>query len=67
MIIRNSAKCLKCGEEIESKFRHDFRSCKCGALSVDGGKDYLRRVFSRKDDWVETSVMDEEEPNATAG
>jgi tRNA(Ile2) C34 agmatinyltransferase TiaS len=44
-IIRNSAKCLKCGDEIESAHRHDFKSCKCGAISVDGGKDYIRRVW----------------------
>ena len=43
-IIRNSGKCLKCGDEIESKHRHDFVECKCGAIAVDGGKEYLRRV-----------------------
>lgn len=43
-IIRNSARCKKCGEEIESRHRHDFRSCSCGAISVDGGRAYLRRV-----------------------
>ena len=34
-----------CGDEIESKHRHDFVTCKCGACSVDGGHDYLRRCF----------------------
>ena len=43
MIITNKAKCLKCGDVIESKHRHDFVTCKCGALSVDGGRDYLKR------------------------
>ena len=42
-IIRNSAKCAKCGDEIESKHRHDFVSCKCRAIFTDGGKDYMRR------------------------
>ena len=42
-IIRNMAKCALCGDIIESKFRHDFVRCKCGAIFVDGGKDYLRR------------------------
>lgn len=42
-IIRNSARCRKCGEEIESRHRHDFRQCKCGAIFVDGGRDYIRR------------------------
>ena len=45
MIIRNAAKCLKCGETIESKHRHDFVSCSCGNLFVDGGKDYIRRGY----------------------
>ena len=43
IIRRNSAICLKCNEEIESKHRHDFVSCGCGSIFVDGGRDYLRR------------------------
>lgn len=42
-IIRNRCKCAKCGDVIESKYRHDFVTCKCGAIAVDGGKDYLKR------------------------
>ena len=42
-IIRNAARCKKCGDEIESENRHDFVTCSCGALSVDGGLDYLKR------------------------
>ena len=38
----NKAKCLRCGDIIESKHRHDFRECRCGNLFVDGGKDYIR-------------------------
>lgn len=43
-IIVNKIKCKKCGDIIESKHRHDFKFCKCQAVAVDGGKDYLRRV-----------------------
>ena len=39
----NKARCRKCNDIIESKFRHDFQQCKCGAIFVDGGKDYCRR------------------------
>ena len=46
-IIRNRMKCKTCGEIIESTSRHDFKFCKCGAVAVDGGKDYLRRVESK--------------------
>ena len=44
-IIRNMARCKKCGEVIESKHRHDFVWCKCGTIAVDGGLDYIRRGF----------------------
>jgi hypothetical protein len=43
-IIKNAAQCLSCNDIIESKHRHDFVTCRCEKLSVDGGHDYLRRV-----------------------
>jgi hypothetical protein len=46
VIKRNRAKCLKCKKIIESKSRHDFVTCKCGNLSVDGGKDYAKRALA---------------------
>ena len=55
-IARNSAKCLVCGDVIESKHRHDFVTCSCGNLSVDGGKDYLRRCH-KDDRWEDKSEM----------
>ncbi len=44
IIIKNAVKCNICGDIIESKYRHDFVICKCGAVAVDGGHEYLRRV-----------------------
>ena len=44
MIVQNAAICNKCDDFIVSKHRHDFVSCKCGNVSVDGGQAYLRRV-----------------------
>lgn len=35
-------KCPKCGDEIYSMHRHDFRYCKCRYCFIDGGRDYLR-------------------------
>lgn len=35
-------KCIKCNDIIESKFRHDYVKCSCGAIFVDGGDDYLK-------------------------
>lgn len=54
-IITNKAKCTRCGDVIESKHRHDWVSCKCGAIFVDGGKDYLRRGFEKLSDIVDLS------------
>jgi len=34
--------CPKCGWFIYSRARHDFHSCPCGGVSVDGGFDYFR-------------------------
>jgi hypothetical protein len=44
MIVQNAVNCLSCGDLIVSKHRHDFVTCTCGAISVDGGQEYLRRV-----------------------
>lgn len=58
-ILRNQAKCLLCGDTIESKGRHDFVTCSCGSLSVDGGKWYLSRIFQNRLDWEERSIVEE--------
>lgn len=56
-VIRNSAICLLCGDEVESEFGWDFRTCRCGNLSVDGGREYTRRVYRQEGSWRETSVF----------
>jgi len=43
-LLKNRAQCLVCWDIIESTTRHEFRTCKCGAISVDGGVAYSRRV-----------------------
>jgi hypothetical protein len=55
VITRNAAKCNKCGDEIESAHRHDFRKCSCGSIMVDGGKDYLKRAYNDPTDILELS------------
>lgn len=53
----NSIRCKKCSDVIVSNNRHDFKSCKCGAVSVDGGSWYCRRVAQNVDhDYEELSV-----------
>ena len=48
-IISNKIKCKKCGDIIESKSTNDYKKCFCGAVAVDGGKDYLKRIGNGKD------------------
>lgn len=48
-LIRNAIKCNSCVDIIESKHRHDFVSCKCGNVFVDGGLEYLRRGWAGGD------------------
>ena len=55
-ILVNKIRCNKCGAVIESANRHDFKFCKCGAVAVDGGHDYLRRCGNRED-WEELSEI----------
>ena len=58
-ILRNRAKCLICGEILESRHRHDFKTCNCGNLSVDGGKDYIKRCVENIDKFEELSEFKE--------
>ena len=57
-IIKNAIQCKLCGDIIESTGRHDYVECKCGACSVDGGHDYLRRSYKEKDCSVDLSVTE---------
>lgn len=66
-IVRNVAKCLICGETIESTHRYDYRICSCGNLRVDGGTDYIRRgfmngreSFENLNEFIEEEDSDEE-------
>jgi len=34
--------CPQCKAIIFSRARHDFRSCPCGTISIDGGFDYTK-------------------------
>lgn len=59
-IIRNCIKCNNCGDVIESTSVHDFKMCSCGRVGVDGGHEYLRRLFADgQDDFEELSVVQE--------
>lgn len=60
-IITNKIKCNHCGDIIESKHVHDYKSCSCGTVAVDGGHYYLRRCFKNDiNDFEELSEETEE-------
>ena len=48
-VLVNKIRCKKCNDVIESTDRHDFKFCKCGAVAVDGGHDYIRRIGNEED------------------
>ena len=54
-IIRNAIQCKKCGDIIESHYRHDYVQCKCGSCAVDGGDDYLRRSAADRNCYIDLS------------
>ena len=56
MILANQAKCLKCGDEVFSASRHDFKECSCGNIFVDGGMSYLRHGFQDRDNYLDMSI-----------
>ena len=60
MIKVNRAQCTHCKDIIESKFTHDFQTCSCGKVSVDGGNSYLKRSAQHRSDFIELSEFDEE-------
>lgn len=49
VILSNKIKCKKCEDIIESKNTNDYKRCSCGAVAIDGGKDYLKRIGNEKD------------------
>ena len=49
VLVRNAKYCKKCEDTIESKHIHDFRTCKRGAISVDGGLHYERTLGNLSD------------------
>ena len=58
-VIRNAVRCNYCGDVVESTYRHDFQTCRCGRVSVDGGHDYLRRCANSPDDYTDLSETEE--------
>jgi len=60
VILSNQARCKLCLDEPYSAFQHDYKHCKCGEISVDGGMSYLRRGYKNKDNLEEMSIVIDE-------
>ena len=45
-IILNRIQCDYCGDVITSHHRHDYVTCRCGEVSCDGGRSYLKRSYN---------------------
>lgn len=43
--VRNAVQCKKCLETIESKHIHDFKSCSCKSVAIDGGISDGNRIL----------------------
>jgi len=41
-----------CGDKIFSRTNHDFRSCSCGSVSIDGGQSDYYRIL-----WDDTEMV----------
>jgi tRNA(Ile2) C34 agmatinyltransferase TiaS len=55
IVTLNKAQCRLCNDILESVYRHDFRTCSCGEISVDGGKSYIKRSAKNLDNIIEMS------------
>ena len=43
VVVVNKCQCAVCLDIIESRSRHAFVQCGCGAIFTDGGTSYIRR------------------------
>jgi len=53
-------KCKRCEDIIQSKPRHDFVTCKCEAISIDGGSDYTKMSALSDDPYCHEFVKENE-------
>jgi hypothetical protein len=58
--MKNRAKCKLCNDILESKFGHDFVTCSCGSLSIDGGPNCKRVMYKNMNNFCFINDDDEE-------
>lgn len=59
-IVLNRAKCLDCNDIITSYHVHDYVTCSCKKLSVDGGTEYISRSYVDKTKYINMNVYADE-------
>lgn len=64
-IIKNSIKCLTCGDVLVSEHRHDFVKCSCPPGSdtiifIDGGTSYFRMGCGKNARFENLSEVEED-------
>lgn len=55
-IVRNRIKCLSCNDIITSYHGHDYTTCSCGKVAVDGGMNYLKRTANKSSDYQDLTI-----------
>ena len=56
-IVENKIQCNHCGAVLISSSSHDLNWCSCGCVAVDGGTEYLKRLFKNSPaDYTELST-----------
>jgi hypothetical protein len=54
--IRHAIYCKKCMDTIESRTEHDFKTCSCGSIGIDGGTSEDNRILGDSRD-IESRSM----------
>jgi hypothetical protein len=55
MLIKNSIICKNCFTQIISRHGHDYVTCKCGEVSLDGGLNY-QKIRAEKDGYIDATI-----------
>lgn len=60
----SSIKCPACGDVIYSRTRHDMHYCSCGAVAIDGGRDYVK-ISAKPEIEIQSIRVEQIEVDAT--
>ena len=54
--VRHAIYCKLCKETVESKSDHDFKTCSCGSVGVDGGIGLSNRIIGSPENMEQRSI-----------